>query len=564
MTRHSQQAAIRIGLVAIPLAYLGALYFLPIGGLMVFGSGRATYGEVLSNGFYWEILGNTFLFAGKVTLLALLVGYPITAFACVSGPRLSKLVIFCSTIPLWTSILARSYAWFTVLDRRGIANELFRQLHLTDQSLSLSHTNFAALIASVYIMLPLMVVTLYASMRAIDLNVVRAARTLGAGPMQAFARGFLPLSIPGVVSGCLLVFIVSLGFYVTPALLGAPSDRTFSMLIAQQIANLGDFEAAAALSVVLLLSTVMFLIIFGMVVGFEQFVGRGGGVNVPLSRGYGPAVSRLIDIAGPVIRWAESRYFWSFFVVVALAFIVLPYFALVPMSISGAEYLRFPPEPLSTRWYVTAFRDPRWVSAGISSIIVAIGATLLATIVGLMAAVGIREMPRRTAQLMLTLLLVPAMIPTMIYSVASFLAAAKVGLVDTYLGLMLAHSTLGLPFVVIICATGLGGIKRSIEQAAQSLGAGPFIRFFRITLPLIVPSILAGALVAFQTSFDEVIVALFLSGVETRTLPKAMWTASTQEITPIIPAVAVLVLVAILAIAIGVFALSRIFRPRTV
>ena len=291
MTPHSRQMAIRIGLVALPLLYLGVIYFLPIVGLIAFGSGRATYREVLSNGFYWEILGNTFLFAGKVTLLALLIAYPVTAFACVSSPRVAKLVIFCSTIPLWTSILARSYAWFAVLDRRGIVNELFLQLHLTERPLSLSHTNFAALIGSVYIMLPLMVVTLYASMRTIDLNVVRAARTLGAGPMQAFTRAFLPLSIPGVVSGCLLVFIVSLGFYVTPALLGGPSDRTFSMLIAQQIGTMGDFEAAAALSAVLLLSTVLFLVIFGIVVGFEQFIGRGSGVNIPLSRGYGPALS---------------------------------------------------------------------------------------------------------------------------------------------------------------------------------------------------------------------------------------------------------------------------------
>src|SRR4029078_6120636 len=130
------------------------------------------------------------------------------------------------------------------------------------------------------------------------------------------------------------------------------------------------------------------------------------------------------------------RHFWSFFVVLALAYIVLPYFALVPMSLAGADYLQFPPHPVSNKWYRAAFQDSRWISAGISSIIVAIGATLLATTVGLMAAVGMREMPRRPAQVMLTLLLVPAMVPTMIYSVASYLGAAKIGLVDTYAGLV--------------------------------------------------------------------------------------------------------------------------------
>src|SRR5262249_18296779 len=119
---------------------------------------------------------------------------------------------------------------------------------------------------------------------------------------------------------------------------------------------------------------------------------------------------------------------------------------------------------------------------------------------------------------------------------------------------------LGLPFVVVICATALSGIKPSIEHAAQSLGARRFARFRRIVLPLIAPSLLAGGLVAFQTSFDEIVVALFMSGVETRTLPKQMWQAATLEVTPMIPAVAVVVLLLILLAALCVFVISRLLR----
>jgi putative spermidine/putrescine transport system permease protein len=198
--------------------------------------------------------------------------------------------------------------------------------------------------------------------------------------------------------------------------------------------------------------------------------------------------------------------------------------------------------------------------AGINSLVVAACATGLATTIGLMAALGLREASLRVGRIVIMLLLIPAMLPTMIYSVAAYFAAARTGLLDSYLGLALAHSTLGIPFVVIICATGLAGIKPSVEQAAQSLGAGWLRRFWRITLPLMLPSVLTAALVAFQTSFDEVIVSLFLAGLERRTLPKAMWQASTQEITPIISAVAVLVLVIIFAIACSVYLLSRIMR----
>jgi putative spermidine/putrescine transport system permease protein len=122
---------------------------------------------------------------------------------------------------------------------------------------------------------------------------------------------------------------------------------------------------------------------------------------------------------------------------------------------------------------------------------------------------------------------------------------------------------LGFPFVVIMCATALSGIRPSIEQAAQSLGARRVKRLLRITIPLIFPSVLIGALVAFQTSFDEIVIALFLSGVQTRTLPKAMWQASTLEVTPMIPAVAVIVLVLILVLALVIFGIARAIRPGT-
>jgi ABC-type spermidine/putrescine transport system permease subunit II len=161
---------------------------------------------------------------------------------------------------------------------------------------------------------------------------------------------------------------------------------------------------------------------------------------------------------------------------------------------------------------------------------------------------------------LLVLLMLPAMIPTMIYSIASYFAAVQAGLLGTRASLVLAHGALAIPFVVIICSTALGGIKVSIDQAAQSLGARRFTRFYRITLPLILPSVLTSALVAFQTSFDEVVVALFLSGVQTRTLPKLMWQASTMEVSPIIPAASVAVLVVVIVVAGALMGLSRLQR----
>ena len=547
-------------LVALPAAFVAVVYFLPILNLFATVESWTAYREILADAFVWEILGNTFLFAAKVTFAALAIGYPIAALASSSGGRLGRVILLCATLPLWTSLLARSYAWLAVLDRRGFLNTVLSFLHITDTPLELSHTTFAALVSSVYIMLPMMVLSLYAQMHSIDLNVVQAARTLGASRLQAFIRIYLPLSVPGVVSGSLLVFILSLGFFVTPALLGGPQDRTFSMLIAQQIDRLGDFQAAAVLSILLLLATSAFLLIFGRVVGFEQFVGRSSSSHVPQSRGLAAVVARAIAPVEHLLRIFGRREFWIATVIALVALVSLPYVVLLPMSLSGGEYLQFPPDGISLRWYAALVTDQRWVSAATMSLTIAVGAALISTAVGLAAAMGLRELSGAAGRVLLVLLMLPAMIPTMIYSIASYFAAVQAGLLGTRVSLVLAHAALAVPFVVIICSTALGGIKASIEQAAQSLGAHRFTRFYRITLPLILPSVLTSALVAFQTSFDEVVVALFLSGVQTRTLPKLMWQASTMEVSPIIPAASIAVLVVVIVVAGMLMGLSRLQR----
>lgn len=554
----TRDGALRASLLGLPLAFLTAAYLLPIAGLLTFGSGVATYAEVVSNGFYWKILAGTFTFATKVTLLSLAIGYPVAAFARTASPSAGRLVIFCATVPLWTSLLARTYAWLMILNRHGPINDLLARLHLVSAPLDLLHTSFAAIVGSVYVMLPLMVLSIYTPMREIDLSVVRAARTLGASPIQSFLRAFLPLSLPGIVSGCMLVFILSLGFFVTPALLGGPADRTFSMLIAQQIGNLGNFEAAASLSMVLLLATMIFLVLFGSIVGFEQFTGGRVGVHVPLSSGHGAKIARLLAPMEQFVRFVEWRGTWRLFVGLVLLLLALPYLTLIPMSLSSAEYLQFPPGHLSLRWYAALAGDRQWLSAGSNSILVAAIATVIALLAGLMAAMGLRGLRGRAGRLLVTIFILPAIVPTMIYSIGVYFSAVQVGLTDTSFGLALAHAALGFPFVVIICGTALSAIKPSIERAAQSLGAARLVRFRRIVLPLIAPSLFAGGLIAFQTSFDEIVVALFMSGVETRTLPKQMWQSATLDVTPIIPAVAVIVLLLILLAALGISVMRRL------
>ena len=536
-------------LIAVAALFVGLVYFLPIAYFLTIGGNSDKFAESIKDSFYWYMLGNTFLFAAKVTFVALLIAYPMATLAAVNPGRLATLVVVSSTIPLWTSLLARTLAWSTVLERRGIANTLLQAVGLTSGPLPLLHGSFAAILASVYIMVPIMVLSIYAPLRKIEGNIMRAARTLGARPIQAYARIFLPLSIPGVISGTLIVYIISLGLFVTPALMGGPGERTFSMLIGQQIDREGDFATASALSAMLLLATMLLLIVFAASVGFNQFVGVPARTKVRFWGDAGPLISKVIGWVQPVLFFLEWRTTWILFVFGGGIFLAAPYLALLPMSLSDMEYLQMPSNGLSLRWYSLVFHDSRWVAAFGSSLFIGISCAILSTCVGCLASIGLRDMSSKWANTFVVILLLPALLPTMIYSVAAYYSAAQVGLVDTKFGLTLAHAALAVPFVFVICATGLNVIDRSFERAAQSLGAARFPRFRLVILPLMVPSLLTGGLIAFQTSFDEVVVSLYLSGVHTRTLPKALWQASTLQVTPIIPAVAVLVLGTVLTAA---------------
>jgi ABC-type spermidine/putrescine transport system permease subunit II len=159
-----------------------------------------------------------------------------------------------------------------------------------------------------------------------------------------------------------------------------------------------------------------------------------------------------------------------------------------------------------------------------------------------MAALGLREAKARPARMAMILFLAPSLIPPMVYALSAYSSASALGMDDTILGLALAHAVLALPFVVVICITGLREIGIGVERAARSLGAGWGARLRRVTLPLLSRSIIVSGLVAFQTSFDEIVVALFLSGTHTRTLPKTFWQAAILEVTPVIPAAAVVVM----------------------
>ncbi|RAS21926.1 ABC transporter permease [Paraburkholderia bryophila] len=229
--------------------------------------------------------------------------------------------------------------------------------------------------------------------------------------------------------------------------------------------------------------------------------------------------------------------------VLTLLYLILPVLAIVPLSFSSSTFLVYPIPGWSLRWYQNLLASDEWRTAAKNSFIVAPSATVVATVLGTLAAIGLTKANFRGKGLLMAILISPMIVPVVVVGVGMYLFFAPLGLANTYIGLILAHASLGVPFVVTTVAATLQGFNYNLVRASLSLGANPVKTFFRITLPVIAPGVISGALFAFATSFDEVVVTLFLAGADQTTLPRQMFTGIRENISPTIAALATILIV---------------------
>ena len=227
------------------------------------------FSELLRDGVFWRVMQITGTISLIVTIACLLLAYPVALFLARCEQSTANLLIILVLIPFWTSILVRTYAWMVLLGRRGIINDFLIATGLIDRPLQLLNTRFAVCVAMVHVLLPFMVLPIYSTLKGLDWRLIRAAEGLGARPFAVFRQVLLPLSLPGISAGCILVFTLAIGFYITPALVGGPSDLMISMLIANQV-NILDWPQAAAMAVVLIAVVLTIFAGFTRVMGIEK------------------------------------------------------------------------------------------------------------------------------------------------------------------------------------------------------------------------------------------------------------------------------------------------------
>ncbi|MEM9784133.1 MAG: ABC transporter permease [Pseudomonadota bacterium] len=233
------------------------------------------YERMVTRKSYGRIFWTTFEVSILTTLICILIGYPFAYFLSQLPSRAANLCLITVLLPFWTSLLVRTYAWLVLLQKRGLVNDWAIGLGLWDEPLKFVHNMTGTLIGMVHIMLPFLILPVYSSMKAIDRDYLKAAANMGAGPVRAFWTVFFPLSLPGLFAGALIVFVLCLGFFVTPAVLGGGKVIMVSMKIASNIELFVNWGAASALGVVLLVLTMLILWIAARFLRLEQLAGGG-------------------------------------------------------------------------------------------------------------------------------------------------------------------------------------------------------------------------------------------------------------------------------------------------
>jgi putative spermidine/putrescine transport system permease protein len=273
---------LRRALLVLPgLFFLTALFLYPLGALVVTsvqggdGFTAVHYRRLFGVPTYSRVLLNTLWTAGLVTAVCLVLGYPVAYRLATAGPRGKAFLLAAILVPFWTSLLVRAYGWMVILHPRGLLNTWLGELGLIGAPLALVQNTLGVLIGMSQVMLPYMILPVAAVMEGIDPRLVQAARSLGASPWRAFLRVFLPLSLPGVLAGTLLVFIISLGFFVIPALLGGTRDILLAQLIHFHINTVLNWEFAAALATVLLATTLLVYAVLHRWFGLGALWGEG-------------------------------------------------------------------------------------------------------------------------------------------------------------------------------------------------------------------------------------------------------------------------------------------------
>lgn len=489
-----------------------------------------------------QVVLHSLMLAVIATAVTALLAFPTAYIISRLSRALSSLMMVAVLMPFWVSIIVRLFAFTTILGSQGIVNSGLGLLGIGP--LPLLYNTFATITGMVAYLLPYLILILVSAMRAIDVSLLTAARTMGAPERRVFLDIYFPQIRPALLSGTVLVFVLALGFFLTPAILGGPYNLTIPIFIQQQI-QIFQWGKAAAMGIVLLVVSVA-----GYLVALRI---AGSGILSPAQSG-----TRGAAAEEPLKATLTTVLCWIALAAV-MVILISPLLVVMPTAFTETTQIRFPPVGFSLKWFTEVLTSEMWIGAFLKSVRVALTTGVLASLLGLgLARAASRTRSRFLQNTIQVVAIAPLIVPVILLAIGIFDIQGRLGLIGSDTGLVLAHTLLCVPLTFLIFANALSFVDISIEQASWTMGAGNIRTFWSIVVPGMLPSVIGAFLISFVTSWDEAVIAMFQTELD-KTLPVTIYSFLRSGITPAVSAVATLITLPVIisAIVIGISAMRK-------
>jgi putative spermidine/putrescine transport system permease protein len=526
---------------ALPMAVVALLSLQPAGEVFApigLDLTAAHFQQILGDGYYLGILGRTLLLAAGVTTACVLLGYPVAAWLAAVPGRWKSVAIAVVLVPLLTNVVVRSLGVMLLLAPGGAVAGLLSLVGLGD--VRLLFTWFAVGVALTQVFLPFMIMALYDGLQGQDRRLLEAAHGLGAGPARAFLGVTLPMTLPALRGGIVVVFLLSSTAYVSATLLGGKKVVVSGMLVMQEAMALLNYPFAAALAMVMLACSVLATLAVNLSVSrlTPWLALRPPG---PLRGSRWPALSavawRVADRLGP---WLHRGL-----LALALGLLLFPMVLVVVASFNDvpqATVAGF--RGFTLRWYAMVLDNERYLEALLISAQLAAATVLVALLLSVPAAFALARQRLWRPELVVALLMLPLALPGIAKAVGMLKLLQWFNQIPPFLGLLLVHVVMVAPFMLAMLRASVGALDRSLEEASQGLGGRPVTTWWRVILPQLAPGLVAAGVIGFLISFGEVTVTAFLVTAQTQTLPVRIYAEATFSLENTVNAVSTLIIAA--------------------
>ncbi|MBL8576492.1 MAG: ABC transporter permease subunit [Mesorhizobium sp.] len=513
-------------LVVLPnLLLLGVSFLRSNNGVIIYELTLENYVRAWQSSGVWVLLGRTLMTAALSALIAAAIAYPMAYYAARVLQKGRFVALILVIIPLWISLLMRVFAWRVILGENGVLNAfLLRMGIISEPSDALLYNSFAVFLTFVYVSIPFIFVAVYAAIERIPQSLVDAASDCGANGMRAFATVIWPLSLSGMAIGVALAFLMAVGDYVTPSMVGGLNGTMLGMVIASQFGIVGNWPYGATLALILLISVAVILSIlfrFARVPGV--LVGEGGS-GVALRNPPKTTSERLRRVAAFALFCLPYLFLYAPLIIIAI------------FSFNDSTVQIFPLTGFTFKWYREVLDNAALLAALNRSLYVGLLVLLISIVAGtgfaILLAYG-KVVGSRITEQLLTL---PVAIPGVVLGITLVLTFQLLSLPTGIPRIVLGHCTFVMPVIMLTVLSRLRRLDPALVEASSDLGARYSSTIWNVILPLVRGSIIGGALLGFTLSVDEVVVSLFLTGTQP-TLPVWVWNQMRFGFTPSVNAI---------------------------